>query len=136
MNWEKIPTKDLPAAVIESANGSLLLITSFLGMLPVAAFVKDLRGRLLYLNPAGAKLWKTTYQSALGKTLPELLGDSSPEFAEQVSLEDRHAIGHKAGYVGSFSFSHGRRMLFKLVFPVMDAEHRRVLCGIVVTANG
>lgn len=136
MNWEKIPTKDLPAAVIESSNGSLLLITSFLAMLPVAAFVKDLRGRLLYLNPVGTKLWKTTYQSALGKTLPELIGDSSPEFAAQVSLEDRHVMGHKSGYVGSFSFSHGRQLLFKMIFPVMDADHRRVLCGIVVMANG
>ena len=135
MNWEKIPTKDLPAAVIDSSNGSLLLITSFLGMLPVAAFVKDKRGRMLYINPAAAKLWKTTYQNALGKTLPELIGDATPEFVAQVALEDRHALGHKSGYVGSFFIS-DRLHLFKLIFPVMDAEHRSVLCGIVVAQNG
>jgi len=133
MNWEKIPTKDLPAAVIESSNGSLLLITSFLGMLPVAAFVKDTRGRLLYINPAGAKLWKTTYQSALGKTLPEVIGDASAEFAEQVRRDDLHVLGHKCGYV---SFVNRRTRWFKLVFPLCDAEHRRVLCGIVVAPNG
>ena len=134
MNWEKIPTKDLPNAVIESSNGSLLLITSFLGILPVPAFVKDTRGRLLYINPAAAKLWKTTYMSALGKTLPELIGDSSQKFAAQVQLEDRHVLGHKCGYVGSFIDRRPR--LFKLVLPICDEDHKRLLCGIVVAANG
>jgi PAS domain-containing protein len=134
MIWEKIPTKDLPAAVIASANGSLLLITSFLAMLPVAAFVKDTRGRLLYINPAAAKLWKTTYMSALGKTLPELIGGQTAEFAQKMELEDRQALGHNSGCV--YVYMDQRLHFFKLIFPVRDANHRRLLCGMVVATNG
>jgi PAS domain-containing protein len=108
-------------------------ITSFLAMLPVAGYVKDRKGRLLYVNAAAEKLWKVKAGDVLGKTLCEVLGLSE----RQVRANDLKVFQQNAAYLSVHPAVPGSSPLRSMMeFPIVSAEGRRVIGGLTVQWNG
>jgi PAS domain-containing protein len=108
-------------------------ITSFLAILPSAAYVKDRKGRLLYVNAAAEKLWKAKAGDVLGKTLREVLGLSE----RQVIANDLKVFQQNAAHLSVHPAVPGSFPLRSMLeFPIVDAAGRRVIGGITVQWNG
>lgn len=108
-------------------------ITSFLAVLPLAAFVKDEKGRLLYLNPAAEKQWNVKCAEARGKTLSEVLGLAERE----VKAHDLKVFQLKAAHVSVYKAALPRSPLRSFMeFPVVDVAGHRLLGGVMVQWDG
>jgi PAS domain-containing protein len=108
-------------------------ITSFLAMLPIAAFVKDRKGRLLYLNAAAEKLWKVKAKEVLGKTLWQVLDLSE----RQAKANDLKVLQQKAAQLSVHRAPPARSPLRSILeFPIVDVAGRRLLGGVMVQWDG
>lgn len=131
MEWEKLRAGEIDHAV-RAADGTFQVVSSFLALLPVPAFVKDKSGRLLYLNARAEALWKLKSHEAAGKTIPEIFGKE--ELGAIVRECDRRVLRDRAAHVsGNISSS---PHFFTLLFPMIDGEGNRLLGGIVVKTHG
>lgn len=101
-------------------------------MLPIAAYVKDRKGRLLYLNAAAEKLWNVKAGDVLGKTLCEVLGLSE----RQVKANDLKIFLQNAAHLSVHRAAPARSPLRSILeFPVVDVAGRRLIGAITVQWN-
>lgn len=130
MKWHEVPREDLQRAM-QQPNGDLALMISFLGMLPVPAFVKDKAGRLLYLNPR-AELWASIRsQDAIGKTIAEIFSTTDPEI---VKAHDRNVLKYSVARV-HVHLEAGSPLLTAFEFPFEDSEGDRLIGGILFSSD-
>lgn len=128
MRWEKIEIGRLEAELAR-ADADFGRMTSFLAMLSLPAFVKDKKGRFLFLNAAAERLWKIRARDAIGKTKAQIFGD--PLMQRDVTDGDRKVLRQAAAGV----FIHnakGRIRHIVLKFPFADSSGDRVIGGILV----
>lgn len=130
MLWEKLDETELAKAA-RTTNGVLQIVTEFLAMLPVPAFVKDKRGRLIFLNAAAERLWKTKAHTAIGKTFSQLAywkcSDAVVRAGDRLVLLEQAT--HVVGSVNSMPHC------FMLLFPVLDADGDALIGGIAVQTH-
>ena len=103
----------------------------FMNHLPAAAFMKDLEGRYVYVNPGFGKLASLPLTPSVGATDPDLW----PEAAERLRDQDRLVIqtGHAISTEDS-SIADGRPRYFQTVrFPIPSQHGQAALvAGIAV----
>jgi PAS domain-containing protein len=128
MRWDRVTGQRL-GELIATANGDLHLMISFLAMLPVPAYVKDKKGRLLYLNPMGERLWKVKASEVLGKTVPQVLG--KPQLEAQTQSSDKKVLKRDNAHV-YFHLVADTQHYSVLQFTFLDADDDRLIAGLVV----
>lgn len=93
-------------------------------------FVKDLEGRHLFVNEAGARFFALAPAEVVGKTNHELL---EPQTAEAVEATDRatYAAGRELKFEQTLTGPNGTRVFLTSKAPYRDAEGRLIgLLGI------
>ena len=101
-------------------------------MLPVAAFVQDTKGRLLFLNEKAQLDWKTKARSAIGQPIGTVIG--SREIERGVTRNITDVIRSMSGQVASHLS--GNPHLLTLMFPVVDSGGDVVIAGLAVMTHG
>ena len=99
-------------------------------MLPVAAFVEDKRGRILFANTTAKTLWKT--HNVIGKSIAFLFENRKLEFA--IRRAEARALREMAAQISS-NLRDGAHF-FLMLFPVIDSEGEVLLVGLVVRTHG
>lgn len=127
MHWEGVPDAEL-AAKVKEGNGGFRLVTAFLQLLPVPAFVKDKRGRLLFLNSAARKLWKLRGDQGIGWTVAQLFKNPELDLIERAS--DRQTLRVGAAWVTAYLKSDPH--FYTLAFPALDSDDDTLLGYILV----
>lgn len=126
MRWERVSAANLKAE-LERANCDFHLMTSFLAMLQMPAFVKDKAGRLLYLNSRAETFWKLKASDAIGKAIA-----NNRQLEKEFRDSDRKVIERGAAHV----FHHPERdphSFTAIQFPFVDADGHRLIAGLVIT---
>ena len=114
----------------ETLRQSESLLRAVIDGIADTVFVKDVEGRYLLVNPAGARALARTTADIIGKTDAELM---PALVAEDMAEEERRILGE--GVAGSFEYALGegerRRSFAVTAAPYRDAEGRLVgLLGI------
>lgn len=117
-----------PHKEMDSTNGDLRLMISFLNMLPVPAFIKESGGALLYLNHKAEQLWKVKTADVLGKPVAEIL--DRPEFAAQIKHADREIKRTLAPHIHVHLTA--KPHLSMLQFPFRDSAFNWLIAGVVI----
>jgi transcriptional regulator of aromatic amino acid metabolism len=129
VQWEKLQVDELGAALAKS-NPQLQVLTAFLTMLPVAAFVEDKKGRVLFANAPAQTVWKT--HNVIGKTITALF--ENRKLDPVMRRAEKHVLREMAAYVTSNIGENPH--FFILLFPVADADGEVLLGGLVVKTHG
>jgi len=95
---------------------------------PVAAYIKDERGRYVYINNRGADLVGRAPEQWYGKTDAELW---APEVAHQIRVHDEAALTANATVESMESIPHadGDHYWLSFKFPLREEEGQRLLVG-------
>lgn len=131
MEWEKVSIDELGAA-LNLTNPELHTLTGFLAMLSVPAFVKDKKGRVLFLNKKAQQEWKVSASDAIGKTVASLTGSRELEYS--IKRNEARVLRHMSGYV--FNLVNKDAHLFTLLFPVADSDGDVLIAGLVMKTHG
>ena len=95
---------------------------SFMNHTPALAFIKDEKGRIVYINPACEEAWQKTLSECEGKTDAELWPEA---YAKQIRADDLLVLLNNAPshVVEQQPASGGRtRQMLAFRFPFKDAE--------------
>lgn len=131
MRWEKVLPHKLAAATEEN-NPNFHILRGFFSLLPVAAFIADKKGRLLFLNEHAQREWKTRREIAIGRTIASLIGNRQleRELADCTACALREMSGCVSSHISEDPH------LFTLIFPVTDSNGEVLVAGLVVKTNG
>jgi len=100
----------------------------FMRYLPGFAFIKDSRGRRVFLN--------SNYERALGWNIADCLGKTDadlhdPELAKQFAQTDAQVLTEQKAvrYITRMSDKHGERSLLTIKFPIPASEQSESMIG-------
>lgn len=105
---------------------------AFMSHNPAAAWIADIQGRLLYLNPTYFRLFQFPQQDAVGKTIPEIFSEKFAQqflennrkvFETQQVVETVETAPRPDGSIGDF-------LVYK--FPILYETGETLLGGVAV----
>jgi PAS domain-containing protein len=134
--WADIPVAELKAEVY-SRNGAFQRMVAFLGMAPLATFLKDSAGRVLYMNGRAELLWHVTLDAVRGQKTADILNLDSAD--RRVSArQDNKVLADLEAHVYLETVGGGEDRLRRfsvLKFPVKDDEGDVLLVVFVLPYN-
>ncbi len=109
----------------DSLREAHLLLDSWMENSPSVAFVKDLDGRITFVNRAFERLFSLASGEILGKTDFDLF-TSSPETAEQMRTNDRRVVetGQPEAFDETVTADSQSRFFETIKFPLRDSQGR------------
>ncbi len=127
-NTELYEAIDLLENELEVMQQKLLVFNAIIEETPDAIFVKDLQGRYLAMNSAGAELFGKPSAEWLGKTDGELYSDES---AKKLLSIDLQVIETGVAHTSVEQFEHQREQLTLLCSKAPYRNERGIVVGII-----
>jgi PAS domain-containing protein len=130
---ENIPANEL-GAVLPMRNGILQGIISFMAAAPMPGFLKDARGRVLYLNRDAEELFERDLKTVRGMTIPEMLNIMPGEARRTITTQDRRILNSSSPlvFVDHALPQVGATRLATLKFRVLLDNDDKVIAGLIV----
>ena len=115
----------------EALRESQELFQSFMSNGPMAAYMKDEEGRLIYANPVVERLFESAPGGLVGKTDFDVL---PAETATQLRENDLAVLnaGRVVEFLETIPQEDGERQWMTFKFPFTDASGRRLLAGMSI----
>ncbi|WP_228060489.1 MULTISPECIES: PAS domain S-box protein [unclassified Coleofasciculus] len=104
------------------------LFQSFMNYSPTLAFIKDEKGRYIYVNALVERLFNKSFADLVGKTDFDIL---PPQTARQVRENDQVVLssGKAIELIETVPHEEGDRYYLSLKFPLQDASGRKLVAG-------
>jgi hypothetical protein len=130
VHWEGVPDAEL-AAKAKEGNGGFRIVADFLQLVPAPAFVKDKRGRALFLNSRARTLWKVRSDKGIGQSLAQLFKNPALDIMDRAA--DREVLRSVSARVTAHI--HNKPHFFTLTFPFLDTGEDMLL-GVILVCCG
>jgi hypothetical protein len=133
--WEEVLTEHLLDEVM-TRNGKFQYMISFMGICPMPAFVKDRRGRMIYMNHKAESHWHVLVKDVRGQTAAEILHLNETD-ARQMERQTKKVIGGTEPVVFMETLGNSNKTVRSsvLMFPFVDDDGDRLVGAFVLPYN-